>query len=178
MARGPQHILDEWLVVCAQAGDRLALNRLLQRWHPKLLRYAARQIGDREVARDVAQECLYTLAKDIRKLKDPIAFPKWAYLILHRRACDWIKQQRRHRHKGDEKSEIGFESYNHDHKLIQQGLRQLEREHYLTVYFFYLEEFSLHEISIIMDVPVGTVKSRLFKARSQLKQLLEEDHYE
>ena len=173
MQRSSQHILDEWLVACSQAGDKRAFERLLRRWHPRLLNYAKRQLRDQEGAKDVVQDTLLTVSKDLRKLKDPVAFPRWVYRILHRRGCDWIAAQQRQRHNED--TNVGVDVVDGDEltaRAIQQGLRQLPREHYLTMYFFYLEEFSLHEIALIMDIPIGTVKSRLFTARQQLKELL------
>ena len=174
MKRSSQHILDEWLVVCSQGGDKQAFERLVQRWQPRLVVYAERQLGDRDGAHDVVQDCLLTVAKNLNSLKDATAFPKWIYQILHFKGCDWIKTRQRYRRS--DRIEVEPESTQGDSsisRLVQQGLGQLERDHYLTIYFFYIEEFSLHEIALIMDVPIGTVKSRLFTARKKLATLIE-----
>jgi len=174
MQRSSQQILDEWLVTCSQAGDKQAFERLLQRWQPRLLSYAQRQLRDKDGAYDVVQECLLTVAKGIKNLNDPAAFPNWIYRILHNKGCDWISARQRQR-RDDQLTlaETDTKASESDNRLVQQGLGQLAREHYLTVYFFYIEEFSLHEIAVIMDVPPGTVKSRLFTARKKLAQLLD-----
>ncbi len=174
MKRSSQQILDEWLVTCSQSGDKQALNRLLQRWRPRLLAYAHRQLGDVEAAKDVVQETLLAVTKEIRKLKDVATFPKWCYQILHRRGCDWIAKKQRQRRNDDvlilesvEQDEPGFDP------VLQKALNTLDTDHYQTLRLFYLEEFSLVEIAEIIRVPVGTVKSRLFNGRLKLKQYLE-----
>jgi RNA polymerase sigma-70 factor (ECF subfamily) len=174
MTRTSQQIFDEWLVACSQTGDKQAFERLVRRWQPRLLVYAERQLGNRDGAFDVVQDCLLTVAKGLNRLKDPVAFPSWIYRILHNKGCNWISTQQRQRRNDqllNREPEVA-KADGADTRLVQQGLKQLEREHYLTVYFFYVEEFSLHEISLIMDVPPGTVKSRLFTARKKLAELL------
>ena len=174
MKRSSQQILDEWLVTCSQSGDQQALNRLLQRWRPRLLVYARRQLGDAEAAKDVVQETLLSVTKEIRKLRDVATFPKWCYQILHRRGCDWIARKQRQRHNDEvlvveniEQTEPGFDP------VLQRALNTLDTEHHQTLRLFYLEGFSLIEIAQIFSVPVGTVKSRLFNGRQKLKQYLE-----
>lgn len=174
MKRSSQQILDEWLVTCSQSGDKQALSRLLERWRPRLLVYAQRQLGDAEAAKDVVQEALLTVSKDLRKLKDPVAFPKWCYQILHRRACDWIAKKQRQR-RNDEVLVVDTIEHSNPNvdPALQKALSSLDTEHYQTIKLFYVEEFSLIEIAEIFRVPVGTVKSRLFNGRQKLKQYLE-----
>ncbi len=174
MKRSSQQILDEWLVTCSQSGDKQALNRLLQRWRPRLLAYAHRQLGDAEAANDVVQETLLAITKSIRQLKDISTFPSWTYQILHRRGCDWIAKKQRQRRDDEvlvvdtiEQNEPDFDP------VLQKALRTLDNDHYQTLRLFYLEEFSLVEIAEIIRVPIGTVKSRLFNGRQKMKQYLE-----
>ncbi len=91
MKRNTQHIVDEWLVASAQAGDEGAFSQLVQRWSPKLLGYARSQLQDVDHAQDAVQDTLIVVSKELVKLRDPTAFPKWVYLVLQRRCVDIVR---------------------------------------------------------------------------------------
>lgn len=97
MRRNSERVLTEWLVLTAQSGKTTALDQLLRLWYPEFLRYSTYQLRDREAAKDVVQDACLTVAKQIGRLKDPIAFPKWAYRILHRRGVDYQRKEIRRR---------------------------------------------------------------------------------
>ncbi len=99
MRRNSEHILSEWLVLNAQSGKSAAMDQLLRIWYPKFLRYSTHQLNNREAAKDVVQETLLTIARKIGKVKDPVAFPKWAYQILHRRGVDFQRNEIRRRER-------------------------------------------------------------------------------
>ena len=82
--------LDAYQAACASAGDESAFSLLYKRWHARLLRFAYRQTGHPEAARDVMQEAALSMARNIHRLKDPELFSSWAYTIVRRRAADHI----------------------------------------------------------------------------------------
>lgn len=181
MQRNSDYILSEWLVLNAQSGKAAALNQLLKMWYPKFLRYSTGQLRDREAANDVVQETLIAVAKKIKSLDDPAAFPKWAYQILHRRGVDYQRADvRRRRREGiDEITTVASledasAAFEVDTKrTVQNALATLDSVCYTAVHLHYLHDLSLREIAAICRVPVGTVKSRLHTARGKLKKLLE-----
>jgi RNA polymerase sigma-70 factor (ECF subfamily) len=180
MKRNSEQILTEWLVLKARSGDARAINLLVKEWHPKLRRYASRQIRDEEAAKDVVQDTFMTVTKGIRKLKDPAAFPRWIYQILHRRGVDYIRRKTRSRRNDDLNVAVN-QTLNVDKTTesldIQKALRNLDSDSYQVVHLHYLHGFNLKEVSRITGVPEGTVKSRLYSARNHLRQLLGgEDH--
>ena len=85
MNRSSERIFDEYLVAAAVAGDRPALERLVARWQPRLLRHAWRMLGDAERARDTVQEAWLEVMRGLARLDDTAAFPAWAYRIVTRR---------------------------------------------------------------------------------------------
>lgn len=182
MARKSDKILTEWLVLNTQSGNSKALNQLLVIWHPKLLRFAARQLNNHEAAKDVVQDTLITIAKQIHKVKDPVAFPKWAYQILHRRGVDYLRKEIRNRRLQnlDSNVEETYESQNQQGKTtdseidIKSALSKINETSYLIIHLHYLEGLSIKEIAAIVAIPLGTVKSRLHNARNQLRTILEE----
>ena len=182
MQRNSDHILTEWLVLNAQSGKAAAMDQLLKIWYPRFLRYSAHQLHDREAAQDVVQETLVTVAKKIVNLKDPVAFPKWAYQILHRRGVDYQRTEIRRRSR--EASDGCPETPSHGDALpefesdtsqaIRDALAGLNGLSYNVIHLFYLDGLSLREIATICCIPVGTVKSRLHTARGKLRKILVE----
>lgn len=180
MRRNSEQILTEWLVLGAQSGQVSAVEQLLKIWYPKLLRYATHQLGNKDAAQDVVQETAITVARTIRKLKDPVAFPKWAYQILHRRGVDYQRREIRRRNRETPVSsphnvDIAAESagdQQEDGMLIQNALKGLGELSYNVIHLHYLHGLSVKEIATICDIPEGTVKSRLHAARGKLRELL------
>ena len=177
MKRTSEQILTEWLVLQIQSGSREARNRLVSRWQPLLQRYAQRQLHDEEDARDVVQDTFITVFGRIHTLRDPAAFPKWVYQILHRRCVDLIRRRHRTRTKTEgEPSRHGTDPSvvpNYEAELdVAAALAKLSRESYLAVHLHYLHGLSLQDIADIGAVPVGTIKSRLFNARRLLRRYL------
>jgi len=181
MKRNSEHILTEWLVVNCQLGDAEALQQLMKIWYPKLLRYAYRQLGDQQKAQDAVQITLEVVSKTIRRIKDPASFAKWVYQILQNKSVDILRQKQRQdkiyneytqyqgihnavHHRVDKESD-GFE--------FEQMLSGLEPHLYQLVHLHYLEGFSMLEISDLLAIPAGTVKSRLHQARKLIQRNLQ-----
>jgi len=160
-------------MACSWSGERAALSRLIERLYPKLLRYATRQLNDRESARDVVQNTFEVLSRDLNKIKDPASFIGWIYQVTHRKGVDHIRRNQRRRSLHD--------SYQHEQQIhkaplqcsdsssINDVLDKLAPEPYHLVPLYYIEGFSTKEITSILSIPEGTLKSRLFQVRKQLK---------
>ncbi len=61
-------------------------------------------------------------------------------------------------------------------KIVQEKMKQLDSIYQKTLWYFYVEQYSLAEISNLMKVSIGTVKSRLFRAKQRLKEILMSDN--
>ena len=83
---------DEALLDACRAGDRAALDRLLERYEPRIYRFGLRMCRDREAARDVLQETLIAAARTVRDFRGTSSLSTWLYTIA-RSFC--IKQRRR-----------------------------------------------------------------------------------
>jgi RNA polymerase sigma-70 factor (ECF subfamily) len=174
MPRDSEQILTEWLVLQAQSGSADALEQLLKLWYPKLLRYAAGQARGQDAAKDVVQETLLSAARRIRRIQDPAAFPSWLYRILQRRIADHLRIQIR-----QQRADAAGDTYSDEAEPgpgtpLQDALASLAAESYQVVHLRYLIGLSVKEIAAIIEVPEGTVKSRLYTARAQLRTLLTE----
>ena len=164
--------LDEYQIVLAQDGDKRAFELLYRRWHPKLLRFAYRLTRDPDAAQDVMQDAAVTIAKNISRLERPSRFSAWAYTIVRRRAADYIAiavKQRRVKAQAGQNA-LPEEKLSPDETLsLKQALARLPEEDCLLLKLFYTDGMKGSEIAAGMNLPLGTVKSRLFTARQKLK---------
>ncbi len=83
MSRSADRLFDEYLAASARAGDRRAFGRLAARWQPKLVAHAYRLIGEREAARDIAQEAWADIVKGLKRLDDVRVFPPGLSALFH-----------------------------------------------------------------------------------------------
>lgn len=182
MKRNSEHILTEWLVVNCQLGDAEALQQLMKIWYPKLLRYAYRQLGDQQKAQDAVQNTFEVVGKTIRKIQDPGSFAKWVYQILQHKGVDIIRQKQRQERLCNE-----YVQFQEIHAAALTSLDDEAEEFYFEhmlnglppplyqlVHLHYLEGFSMLEISDLLAVPAGTIKSRLHQARKLIQNNLQD----
>lgn len=185
MNRDSERIFDEYLAAAAATGDRPALERLVVRWQPRLLRHAWRLLGDADAASDMVQEAWVEILRGLGRLDDVAAFPAWAYRIVtrrcqrrfHRSARErWVPQdatrddQRVPEHQS---GEFAAELAN-----VMQAIATLPAPQRAALALFYIEDLGVAEIAIALDVPPGTVKTRLMHARRKVRALLEGEHHE
>lgn len=179
MSRWAATILDEFLVASAKAGDAQAFQLLAKRWQKKLIAHAWRLTGDPEGARDAAQEGWIEIVRGIGRLQDVRAFPAWAYRIVSRRCARQTGLSVRRRQlaeaalaepAAEEPEALVTEM---DHERLRAAIRGLSSDHRAAVALFHFEEMSVAEVAVALDVPVGTVKTRLMHARRKLRAALE-----
>jgi RNA polymerase sigma-70 factor (ECF subfamily) len=181
MDRGPEQVLDEYLVVLSQGGSREALRSLVARWTPRLLRYAARTLSGAEGAEDVVQEVWASGLRGLGRLRDPASFPAWIYAIATRKCADAIRAQRRGRRLV---GALAAEAVVNGHALetadppgmdFAATLRGLPPGQRIVLSLYYGEGLSTEAVGATLGIPAGTVKSRLYAARAALKSRMEGD---
>nr|WP_166174967.1 RNA polymerase sigma factor [Altererythrobacter segetis] len=163
---------DELLVTLVQGGDRAAGERLVRRWHPRLLRTARRLVGA-EMAPGVVQEAWISILRGIGSLRDPARFAPWAFGILHRRCADAIRRAQARRSIAMGEVEAPVQPAPDEALALVGAFAALPAEQRLAAQLFFVEGLTLAEIAEVQQVPVGTAKSRLFHARRRLKAALE-----
>jgi RNA polymerase sigma factor (sigma-70 family) len=171
-------IEDELLVVRCQLGERGAFDELIQHWHEPIWKYVRRQAGDDETAHEIAQDVWIGVLRGIGRLKEGAKLRAWLFGIARRTWMDRLRQRyAAPLVKEMDMGEIPAEELTEDleqeltameHELLR--LPVIERE---VLTLFYLRELSLEEIAGVLDVPVGTVKSRLHRARHLLRHELQ-----
>jgi RNA polymerase sigma factor (sigma-70 family) len=186
--RAAGRVLDEYLVVRSQLGDADAFAELVRRWNARLRRHAAFLTRDGEAAKDVVQESWLAIVRGLGSLHDPGRFRAWAHRIVANKARDWVRREdvRRRAARAMELrpalAQPARPARSSDPAapggpidVLRAGLAALEPEKRHVLTLFYLEEMSVAEIAEALDVPAGTVKSRLFHARQALIARLKEE---
>lgn len=170
-------LLDEYLLVSARAGDRRAFEALAGRWQKKLLAHAWRLLGDGEAAKDAVQEGWLEIVRGLSRLRDERAFPAWAYRIVSRRCAKAVGKAVRGRQltaalepAAGPASPVAEAS--RDHERLRAAIRALPQEQRAAIALFHFEELSVAEVAVALDVPAGTVKTRLMHARRKLRAAL------
>lgn len=174
-APGSSDVLDELLVMMAQNGDRAAFARLHGRWHGRLARAAWRYTGSAEAARDLSQDCWLGIWKGLGGLRDPKRFRAYAFGVLHRRGCDYVRGavKARAQHAPDDGLPEGSEDPQQGESLaLKQAFAALPPDQRLAAHLHFVEGLTLSEIAEAQSIPTGTAKSRLFHARRKLKAAL------
>jgi RNA polymerase sigma factor (sigma-70 family) len=184
MERDSERIYDEYLVAAARTGDHEALGRLVERWQPRLLRHAWRTLGDPERARDMVQESWVEILRGLRRLDDPVAFPAWAFRIVTRRCQRQFRRSAREPFEPEAAGEGAAPAvpehdtaeFTVDVSRVMQAIATLPAPQRAALALFHTEGLSVAEIAIALDVPPGTVKTRLMHARRKVRALFEGHH--
>lgn len=168
-----QIIRDEILVLRAQMGESEALAALVQGWQPRLWAFARVLTGDDESAWEVTQEAWEAVLRDLQRLGDPSRFRPWVFRIVRNKSADRIRgvvRQRRLLQEHAEHEDVSAAARQGD---VREVLRSLPEADGSLLALHYLEGFSYEELAELLEIPLGTVKSRLNTARNKLRTLLE-----
>ena len=180
MSQATRQLQDELLVLMAQDGEAAAWDELVARWQKPLWRHACRLTGRTEAAWDVMQEAWLAMVRGLAKLDDPRRFRAWAYRITTRRAVDWVRGRQRDRHGQDILETAGRPSESPDQAAVvdsasdvRAALGKIDLNHRVVLTLYYLDELGINEIADVLNIPPGTVKSRLHHGRAELRRCLE-----
>jgi RNA polymerase sigma-70 factor (ECF subfamily) len=166
---------DVMLVLLAQQGDRDALNKLLERVQDRLFRYVSRLLNNSAVAEDVLQEALLRIARKIGYLDEPKMFETWAYRIASREVFRMAKHSRTAAATEGLELDVAAPEVAPPRMTWDELGRltgELSPECRAVMALHYGEDRPLKEVAEILDVPLGTVKSRLGYGLTRLRGML------
>jgi RNA polymerase sigma factor (sigma-70 family) len=169
--------VDRAVVERAQRGDLDAFASIAFELSDRLMGLAHRILRDHSAAEEALQVALLRIWKDLPSLRQPDALEAWAARILVRACQDSLRQTRRtgravHLLPDDahvEDASAGFA----EHNELEQAFATLSADHRAVVVLHYYRDLPLAEIAAILEVPIGTVRSRLHYARRALRTALE-----
>lgn len=181
-------ITDEQLVARAQAGDQRAFELLVRKYQYKIIQLVSRLVGDAE-APDVAQETFIRAWRALNGFRGQSAFYTWLYRIGINTAKNSLVS--RNRRPADQDIDItDAEQYGHTEHLsdiatpeaelltdeirdkVNEAIAKLPADLRQAITLRELEGLSYEEIAQAMDCPIGTVRSRIFRAREAIDAVL------
>jgi RNA polymerase sigma-70 factor (ECF subfamily) len=170
---------DAELVERYLAGDHAAFDALMRAHQERVFGVCLRMLRDREAALDAAQETFITVFRKADRFSGRSAFSTWLYRVAVNTCYDVLRKQKRHQadplpdttDPSDERAIDPFDSAE-IRPDVEAALMALPEEFRAAVVLSDLEGLSLQMVSDALDVPVGTVKSRIFRGRKLLAERL------
>ena len=189
---------DETLVGRVKAGDRRAFDVLVVRYQDRIVNLCFRKLGDREEASDAAQEAFLKAYKAIGSFEEKSKFFTWLFRIAVN--CAFTRRRRRGRereampvsldqagaggHGGDdddggrmeapdERDEPAARALRAEQaQRVEEAIAALDEDHHRIVLMRDVEGLAYEEIAEVLEIPIGSVKSRLHRARLVLREKL------
>ncbi len=170
---------ESWWVLQAQSGSREALDELFKSVQEPLYRYIVSVVNERHLAEDILQEVFIRIYRKLRWLREPQAFRAWCYQIATREAFRYLKRERLWTDQIRDEGVLnvlpaGDPVYSPELvKRLPELVGSLSPASRAVIVLFYLHEMSLVETAAVLEIPVGTVKSRLAYGLESLRRRLE-----
>ena len=175
-------LTDAAIVTKCLNGDSKIFRQLYRRYE-KRVRSTLYQLCGGDGLDDLVQDVFFRAWKGLPKLRKASYFGTWLYRICWNVATDRRRKAAKHQSTLPEEAalDVAFSRAQdtpnlmqlHYQDLVQRGLQSLSLDHRIIVVLHDLESIPQKEIARILDIPVGTVKSRLFYARSQLRKFFQ-----
>ena len=176
---------DAELIQSVLSGDENAFAELVKKYQKPVHALAWRVIGDFHIAEDITQDTFLIVYQRLHTLKDPTQFLGWLYVIARRRCYAWLRKKRIRtqpledaettmiqedvysRHVIEERANTAIDA---QREVVKRLLAKLKESERTVMTLYYLGEMTVEEISKFLGVSVGTIKSRLQRARNRLQK--------
>ena len=152
--------------------DTEAFEALLASYQDKVFRLAYAMLGDRAQAEDAAQESFLRIWKSMDRYRGDSALGTWIFSIA-RNVCLTAISKRRRSAPIEEAERSGPDAPDRQRDILQL-VEQLPANYRQVVMLFYMEDRSCEEVARMLDLPLGTVKTHLHRARQQLAMMMKE----
>ena len=179
--------VDKELVKLVQQGDRQAFDQLVEKYHTRIVKLVSRYVRDPSEALDVAQESFIKAYKALSKFRGDSAFYTWLYRIAINTAKNHAVMQSRkiidadveildveqtlHRGQNDDYKPPEYTLINSElEAAVMDVIQELPKDLKTTITLREMDGLTYEEIAGVMDVPIGTVRSRIFRARETIER--------
>jgi len=173
---------DGWLVNRIRDGDLEALGELYERYKTQVYRTALAITRDKEAAEDILQEAFLRVYAHADRLDETVSLGPWLYRVTVNLAYSWVSRVKRWLHSlqgmfGRWTLSVQWDpettaEERERQQTLQQAIDALSPDHRVVIVLYYLEGLSLKEIAYVVNIPEGTVKSRLHYARESLRRII------
>jgi len=172
---GPE---DGELVAMTLGGHSEAFATLVERYDRAVYHLAYRTLHDVEEARDAAQEAFFKAYRSLRTFKPGAKFSTWIFAITYHACCDRLNRRKRYSNDelperadpgpGPETQAIAIDQARRLHDAIDR----LPEKYRAVITLYHLQGKQYDEIAEVLELPMGTVKTHLFRAKEHLRKLL------
>ncbi|MBI3993614.1 MAG: sigma-70 family RNA polymerase sigma factor [Candidatus Lambdaproteobacteria bacterium] len=184
---------DFELIAAFKAGDKLAFQALVQKYESRVYNLCLRMVNDEVESQDLTQEVFLKVYRSILRYQHTYSFYTWVYRITVNCCIDYMRRRKRHAHTvsltsssnadGNEQGkdqDVPDSTHvpqatmekNELREILNNAIAQLSEKLQSIIILKEIEGFTYEEIAEILNCSRGTVKSRLFRARERLKELL------
>ena len=174
--------MNELLLISrARGGDREAFGELVEQYRDNVYRLAYRMCGNAYDADEAAQEAFVAAWRALPNFRGDAKFSTWLYRLTTNAAIDVMRREKRHQTVGDgEMIEVADDADSpqetvertEQQEAVQKALATLSEEYREVLLLRYMEELDYAEIAEVLQLPSGTVKSRINRAKAALKTAL------
>ena len=175
---------DDELVARVRAGETRLFAELVTRYQDPVYAMCLRFLGDRTEAEDVAQEVFLRVHRGLSSFKGEARFSTWLYRITWNLCADWLRSNRKPARSissievvgdlGDRRVDLEKGVLDAEEQgMVRQALEGLDEIYRSVIILLYYQKLSYEQIAAVLDVPVKTVETRLYRARRLLRARLE-----
>ncbi|HHT94630.1 MAG TPA: sigma-70 family RNA polymerase sigma factor [Clostridia bacterium] len=185
---------DEQLINMSVKGDTSAFGVLVERYQNKAYAISIKIVQNHDDALDCVQDSFIKAFRSLSSFNFQSSFNTWLYRIVTNTSLDLLRKNKKYQSNipiekplsgdddddyfiqiEDQKADVeNIAESNETVKAVREAISQLSEDLKKVILLFEIEQFSLIEVSEILNIPVGTVKSRLFRAREKLAILLKD----
>lgn len=182
---------DSDLISSAKSGDEHALEELLCKYKIAVYNLIYRMVKDKQEAEDLTQETFIKTFKSLPSFNEEYAFSTWIFKIATNNCIDFFRKRKLKTYSIDKPIKYKTSEIQQDHpdpdlnaeknilakersELIRQAIDSLPEKYHEAIELRHQKEKSYEEIAEILDLPLGTVKARIFRAREMLNKALKE----
>ena len=182
---------DFELVRKAKSGDGRAYDILMEQYHDAVFNIVYRMVRNKQEAEDLTQETFIKAYNSINSFKEEYAFSTWLFKIATNHCIDFFRKRKLKTYSMDEPVQYKEDEIKHEYasddptmehrmidseksRLIREAINKLPEKYRMAIILRHHEEKSYDEIAQILNLPLGTVKARIFREREMLKKHLKD----
>ncbi|MFC2088293.1 RNA polymerase sigma factor [Calditrichota bacterium] len=180
---------DSELIQSAKSGDEKALEELISKYKIAVYNLVYRMVRDKQEAEDLTQETFIKTFKSLPSFNEEYAFSTWIFKIATNNCIDFFRKRKLKTYSIDKPIQYKTSEIQQDHPdpdldaekqilaeersiLIKEAINSLPEKYHQAIMLRHAEERSYEEIAEMLDLPLGTVKARIFRAREMLNKAL------
>jgi len=181
---------DSQVIVRARRGEETAFAELLRRYRAPIFNLCLRMLKNPEDAQDVAQDVFIKVFSMLERYDERYAFRSWLFKIAANQCIDFIRKNRVKMLRLDEPVQFRGEEIERElpdrnplpdellhsdelHRILQEVIDELPPHYRVMIVLRHQEQLSYEEIATMLDLPLGTVKARIHRARALMKNKLQ-----